>query len=648
MTARALIIGLVFVLLLAIGIPYSDLVMKGTWIGLTAFPISSFFVLFVLVAFVNAALRKLRWGLSGRELLLIYCMVLVAAGIPSFGLTGLLIPYIDGPFYFASPENKYEQTLWPYIPDWLHPHSERAIAGLYEGLREGQAIPWGEWLIPLAAWTLLAFSVYLVFFCLSSLLRRRWVDEEKLVFPLVHLPVELARYEAAPTSARPPALPPFLRSKVMWGFFSVPFLIHTLNGLHYYFPAVPAINVHLISLDAYLTQRPWYGMSPFWLRFLFSIIGLAYLLPSELSFSLWFFYFFFLAQQVIAAGLGIPTPNVQAYPVKGFVAHQMIGGIIAFAVYHLWHSRADFRGLLSRLWRGERVAPDRREALPQTAGLAGVLVGLIGIALWGSAAGAGFSLTLLLFVIYFLVHIVAVRLVCEGGMLYVQHPFRPLNIILAATGSSALGGRVVMLALFDHLFMLDNRSPLMPGIMQSYKMADAPDPALNRRRLTGALVASVVLAVVFSYWSYLRLMYQQGGTALNFWFTTYYTQNLYATWTMNLLAGGVKPGPGAFATMAIGAATFMGIVFMHARFLSWPFHPIGYLMGASWPMINFWFPVFLGWMVKTLVLHYFGAKAYRALLPGFLGLVLAEFFAAGLWVAIDAACGVKGHQIFSF
>jgi hypothetical protein len=100
--------------------------------------------------------------------------------------------------------------------------------------------------------------------------------------------------------------------------------------------------------------------------------------------------------------------------------------------------------------------------------------------------------------------------------------------------------------------------------------------------------------------------------------------------------------------MAIGAATFMGIAFMHARFLSWPFHPIGYLMGASWPMINFWFPVFLGWAVKTLVLHYFGAKAYRALLPGFLGLVLAEFFSAGLWVAIDAACGVKGHQIFSF
>ena len=46
--------------------------------------------------------------------------------------------------------------------------------------------------------------------------------------------------------------------------------------------------------------------------------------------------------------------------------------------------------------------------------------------------------------------------------------------------------------------------------------------------------------------------------------------------------------------------------------------------------------------------QYGGAKLYRKLLPGFLGLVLAEFSAAGLWVAIDAICGVRGHQIFSF
>jgi hypothetical protein len=65
-------------------------------------------------------------------------------------------------------------------------------------------------------------------------------------------------------------------------------------------------------------------------------------------------------------------------------------------------------------------------------------------------------------------------------------------------------------------------------------------------------------------------------------------------------------------------------------------------------MINFWFPVFIAWMIKGLVLRYGGAKLYRQLLPGFLGFILAEFLSAGLWAVIDFCTGVKGHEIFSF
>jgi hypothetical protein len=228
MTKRALIIGIAGVLLLGFGTPYSDLVMQGTWIGLTAFPISSFFVLLALVLVVNTILRKLGRGLSPGELLFVYAMVLVAAGIPSFGLTALLIPYLAGPFYFASPENRYEEILHPYIPDWFHPSSEKAITALYEGVRGSQAIPWGEWVTPLAAWTVLVFAVYTVFFCLSTLLRRQWVDDEKLVFPLVHLPVEMSRSEPQDRAA----VHPFFRNPIMWAFFIVPFAIHASNGLH--------------------------------------------------------------------------------------------------------------------------------------------------------------------------------------------------------------------------------------------------------------------------------------------------------------------------------------------------------------------------------------------------------------------------------
>jgi len=643
MTSRALIIGIVAVLLLGIGTPYSDLVMRGTWVGLTAFPISSLFVLLVLVVAANAVLRRVGRALAPGELLFVYAMVLVAAGIPSFGLTALLIPYLAGPFYFASPENRYEQILHPHIPSWFHPKSEYAITALYEGLRGSQSIPWGEWITPLAAWSILVLAVYAVFFCLSTLLRRRWVDDEKLVFPLVQLPVEMT--QGQPGDRR--LVAPFFRNPVMWCFFAVPFLVHTVNGLHFYYPSVPTINVHLISLDGYLQGRPWNAASPFWLRFLFSIIGLAYLLPQDLSFSLWFFYFLFLAQQVIVSAFGYNPASVQAYPVRQFVAHQMIAGIIIYSAYHLWAGRSRFIEAWRRAWAQDPRVDDSREPLSFRAALIGLAVGLVVICVWGGAAGASVIGTLVIFGLYFLVHIVAVRLVCEGGMLYVQHPYRPLNMMLAAVGTRALGaGRVATLALFDHLFMLDNRSPLMPGVMQSYKMADAA--GLNRRQVTGGMVIAVLLAMASSYVSYLRLMYRYGGAAMNPWFTTYYTNNLYCNWTSHLISNGQDANPREFLTMAAGAGTMWGILFMHRTFLWWPFHPIGYLMGASWPMINFWFPIFVGWLVKSIILRYGGAKLYRKLIPGSLGLVLAEFVSAGIWVPIDALAGVRGHQIFSF
>lgn len=647
MTPRALIIGLLAVLLIGLATPYSDLVMRGTWIGLTAFPISAFFVLFVLVTLANVVPRKLGVGLSTAELLVVYCMMLVGAGIPSFGLTGLLIPYMAGPLYFASPENKWEQTLWPHLPRWLHPPPGEVTTGLYEGLSPGSALPWNAWVGPLAVWTLLALSVYLVFFCLCALLRKRWVDDEKLVFPLIQLPVEMARYAGGRD-----ILPSFLRNRVMWAFFAVPFLIHALNGVHFYFPLVPGINVHRIALDSYLADRPWNALSPLWLRFLFSIIGLAYILPSELSFSLWTFYFFFLLQQVIGEAAGVPMPAVQAYPVRRFVAHQMIGGIVLYFVLGLTAARPR----LAEIWRAatgrapgawEPRRNDDAEPLSYSLALWGAAAGLAAICLWGAVAGAGFSSTLVLFVLYFAVHIVAVRLVCEGGMLYVQHPFRPLNMILAATGTYSLGPqRLAILALFDHLWMLDNRSPLMPGVMQSLRLAD--EGSIPRRPLMAAMAGAVIVAIVASYASYLRLMYVEGGTKLNTWFTTYYANNLYATWTNHLIVDGEPATPLAFLTMGAGAASMWLLTFMHRTYAWWPLHPIGYLMGASWPMINFWFPVFLGWLIKTAVLNLGGHKVYRRLLPGFLGLVLAEFLSAGLWVVIDLLAGMRGHEIFSF
>ena len=50
-----------------------------------------------------------------------------------------------------------------------------------------------------------------------------------------------------------------------------------------------------------------------------------------------------------------------------------------------------------------------------------------------------------------------------------------------------------------------------------------------------------------------------------------------------------------------------------------------------------WGPLLVVWVLKGLVVRFGGPGLYRRLIPGFLGLALGEFFAAGLvWGLIGA------------
>ena len=632
MTLRAVLIGLVGVVALSLFTPYSDLVLRGTWLGLTAFPISAFCAFFLLLV-LNAPLRRAGRGLSRGELLVAYAMLLAAAGVSSFGLTGLLVPYAAGPHYFATPENHYTETILKYLPRWLL-LPESVSTALYEGLPPGRGVPWTVWLRPAVGWGILIAGVYLGLIAIASAVRRPWVEDERLVFPLVQLPLELAAYDD-----QRQGWPSYFRNPLVWGFAAVPFLFHGINGLHHYIPAVPAINLHRIDLGGLMTGRLAEAVRPFWLRLLFTVIGLAYLLPSDVGFSLWFCYFLFLAQQMLGARLGYTMPFVQAFPVRRFVALQMIGGVLVVGIHLLRTGWPHLRELLAGRLKGEALGP---RALPAMLLLSAGL-----LAVWGELVGVGAGWVLLLFGLFYLFQLVATRLVAEGGMLYVQHPYRPLNLVLSITGTAGPGpSRLPALALLDHLWMLDNRSPLQPAVLQGLKLGDAA--GLRLRSLLAVMTGAVALAVPLSLYAYLRLMLREGGLALNPWFTSYYTNNLFGSWSAHLVLHGEPARPLELAWVGLGGVSMTALLLLHHRFWRWPLNPIGYLMGASWPMINFWFSVFCGWLFKTCALKYGGARLYKRLLPGFLALILAEYLSAGLWVVIDALAGVRGHEIFTF
>ena len=66
------------------------------------------------------------------------------------------------------------------------------------------------------------------------ILRKQWMEHERLLFPLSILPLELAQGE------RGRLLPSLLRNYLTWVGFLIPFLINLVNGLHSYFNYFPS------------------------------------------------------------------------------------------------------------------------------------------------------------------------------------------------------------------------------------------------------------------------------------------------------------------------------------------------------------------------------------------------------------------------
>ena len=639
LTARAVLVGVASVAVLSWAIPYSDLFLQGTWISSCHLPVGAFLFFFLQLLFFRTFVGwvKPRAGLSRAELLHIYVMMLVASGVPSFGLTAYLFPTLAGMRYFASPENKWAETFYSYVPSWLVPQSESVTRSFFEGLQHGEPLPWREWVVPTAVWTALALIVFAGMMNLCAVLRKQWLEHERLSFPLVQLPLAMVR------GADQTRVPAFFRSGVMWLGLALPLILHSVNGLHHYFPVLPRITlVH--SLNQYFRVRPWNQMGMFIIWVHFSVIGFTFLLPTQLSFSLWFFFLLSKVQSVAATSLGYQLSNMPDYPVQTYAAMQMLGAFALIALYMAWVGRPQ----LALMWRAAvfgRPAPEEeREPISYRTAWVGLGVTALFACVWLSVAGMSFVVAVLAYVITFLISIVLTRIVAECGLLFIQAPFRPSDLMIMCVGSRALGPRnLTTLMFFQRVFAFDLRAFMMPSVMNAFKLGE--QGPLKGRHVVFSSALGIIVAIAVSYWAFLHTAYTAGGLKLQAWFLLWSPQQPF-TRLNNYLTNPAPPNPGSIAFVAVGIAVAYALYWLRSRFVWWPLHPVGYAMGPSWPMIQLWFSTLVGWAAKTTIMRYGGYKGLLRVRPFFLGLVLGEFTAAGLWIVVAIFTGPPGYRFF--
>ncbi len=644
LTPRAVALGLLATATVAVGTQFAELWIHGTQVSQSTPPINSFFVWVVVVVLLNTVFAAVRraWALHQGELLLIYSMLVVSGGVAGIGFTHFVPPLLGAPIYYGTPDQPWSALLEPYIPTspWFAPRDEAVVRYLFEGMPPTWSVPWGPWIAPLLSWTLLGAILAWLSICVSVLLRRQWVEHEKLIFPLNYVP--LAMTDPA-EGALPTALHPFFRNKLMWLGFAVPTVLHAFNSLHQYWPALPEMKIREVPLDAGLAARPWNAARPIWLWFYPMAVGLSYLLSRDISFGLWVWYFIGKAEAVLGAAAGLSGGSQSGWAGFPFLEEQCTGALLMLAVGSLWSARKHL-GALLRQALGDS-GDGSEEALRPAVAVWGLLAGLALLAAWWQLAGMSVLATAGYFGLWLLMSLGLTRLVCEGGTVWIGTPMDPRMLLRYTIGVPALSPRDWTMMGYMRLLTMDWRCLLMPNAMSSLKLAETGE--LRPRGLVPAMMLGAIVSIVVSFITIIAMSYATpgGGIGLSTWRYVGVCQEPFQV-TGQFLTDRGGPVPLRLAFTLVGMGVMAALQVLRGRFLWWPLHPLGYPMAATFAMRNMWFSVLVAWAAKSLVLRYGGVPTYERSRPFFLGLILGDFFNIALWLVVEAFTGVQDHFLY--
>lgn len=625
---RAVGLGLVCCLVIAIGEPYTVMVLRSSPMAADFSTGAALFLFFLLTLLLNPLARLLTGsGLRRGELATVYIMMIIACAIPSWGFMINLVPLMAGFFYYATPENNWSELIHPYVPEWLVVSDPLAVGKFFEGGAQGEAVPWDVWIIPLVAWCCIAFSVYCVTLCLLVVLRKQWMESERLLFPLATLPLEMCDQQGRRYLA------PFFRNPVTWIGFLVPCTINAVNGLHTYFNFIPGIDIHSSfrilrnSVNLFTTPR-------------FEVIGLSFLLNLDVSFGIWFFAFLANVQTGLLRIIGFSIGPMQPYspPAPPSVAHIAMGALFFLVFASFWNGRQHLKDVLRKALRGDPEIDDSNELISYRAAVYGIVLGTVCALFW--LYQAGFSpLSAAVFLLCCLVAFVGLaRIISQAGLAYGVAPVAAPVLTVNILGTPLLGPAGIAMLGLNFAWAADIRTFVMASAATGLKIAEVT--GLECRRLFWAILAALVVTLAGSAWAVVTLAYIYGGINLGGWGFSGLT-NYTGNWIAHNIANPAPIHVWHLAFGALGAVLMGALTWLKGHFVGFPIHPIGLALGLTWPISQIWFSVFIAWICKAMILKYGGPRLYRHLRPFFLGMVLGQFGSAGFWIIVSSFTGVS-------
>lgn len=609
--------------LLGYWIRQSEIIILACQITEAVPPIPAVATLLVLLL-INPLLRRLRLfrALSSGEIALVYVFLTIATTMFGCSIMRLLIASLGAGHYYSSGEFPMESVV-SNLPTWLAPRHPLIFKSLYEGSPSG-VIPWNAWWLPIGAWA--GFFMLLGGALLGAMMlfADRWIEHERLAFPLVQLPLEMMGRGQIRS---------FFTNKAMWiGFLAAVGLDTYSATMAVLGPGHPGTIWFTIGRRTF--EYPWAAIVPFSIHLRPELIGLGYLVSTEVSFSIWFSWVLHQLEAIWLSTIGVRLEGMPFVREQGIGAYFMIGLIL------LWRDRR----VLVEAWRAW-FGRARQIDSPHKWGLFALILGVGGVFLFWTAAGMEPWLAALYLGIVMLVGIVYARARAETGVpLLWSYPFmKPQGVIFDFLGTRPITGASPTL-LSPTVFALFNL--LSRGYFSTMSAYEIEGLSLARK--TGAtwrqMVTMVMLALawgtVAAFIFHLQPYYTRGAIGLQeggIWGDRD-ARNAYMG-VINNAATPQPPNPRNIAATLFGAGFVAALSFVRWRFMGFPLNPIGYAVACSYGSLV-WGPFFIVWLLKTIILRYGGGTAYLKSMPAFLGFALGHFIAAGaVWGSLSATLG---------
>jgi len=635
---RAVFLGLVLAMVICALTPFNNAYRQATPLGGGHFPLAPFYILVWLTVLVAAARRIFKKSdlMTGKELLVCWILMVIVSGIPWTGLTRTFFINLTAPYQFATVENRWSEVLQPILPHSWYPQSRPAIEQLYEGIPGGRQmgwwqlirqISWDAWRTPLLVWSAFILTCYFIMVCMINLLSRQALSNERMNFPLLRVPILM---EEALDDHR---LGQFFANRFLIAGMLIPVFLHLLNGFHFYYPSVPQIPTLILAGPYFPKQGLFSGFYKLKIYIYPAFIGFAFLTSKQISFSFWLFFILggllygvlsLLGYNIPASALGITFGPTLSRPEET----QMIGAYAIFFVFLVWLARQHLTDVVRQAFGKPETRDEHQQWLSTRLSFWGFFLGCTALICWLVYFGLPLPSAFLVICAFFMIMLVASRVICQGGIAYFTLTAAPTDGLLTFFGPQLFSGvGILITAVIQKVLFVDLRESLMPSILHAQTITHG---AGRRRLVTGFVFLTLAFGVGVSFLAMLLLCYKFGMRELQLDWATRTTVAVYEN-VNSLIVSPMQPGHWVMVFTITGAVVMLVLVICYHRLYWWPIHPIGYLTAYSSAMRILWFSFFMGWLCNALCMRYGGVGLFKKLRYFFIGLIIGDFLMGGSW-----------------